>query len=94
MTTGGPLPSSRQMHQSSGFAQPDVNAAVLSHAAFTDPRMAADIRRDDGRIAGAMHRGIPDQHRGLPSGPAALGAGHRTEPDHMRAATRAFCWMG
>jgi hypothetical protein len=25
------------MHQSSGFAQPDVNAAVLSHAAFTDP---------------------------------------------------------
>jgi len=30
------------MHQSTGFAQPDVNAAVLSHAAFTDPRMAAD----------------------------------------------------
>jgi len=29
------------MHQSSGSAQPDVNAAVLSHAAFTDPRMAA-----------------------------------------------------
>jgi len=82
------------MHQSSGFAQPDANAAVLRRAAFTDPRMAADIRRDDGRIAGAMHRGIPDQHRGLPSGPPALGAGHRTEPDHMRAATRAFCWMG
>jgi len=52
LATGGPLPSRRQMHQPSGFAQPDVNAAVLSHAAFTDPRMAADIRQDDGRIAG------------------------------------------
>ena len=77
-------------HRPSVLAPPGVSAALLTRAAFTDPGWPPTSARTtaglQGPYPGAYRISIVASKRTA----RPRGAGHRTEPDDLRAATGAF----